>query len=260
MLGAARAAESAGLEEVWLWEDCFAASGIAPASAVLSATERLRVGIGLLPVPLRAVSLTAMEVGSLAAMFPGRFLPGLGHGVQHWMDQVGVRVESPVTLLREHVTAIRALLRGEEVTTDGRYVVLDRVQLRFPPEVVPPVLVGGRGPRTLAVAGALADGVILDDAAPRGQADPARVAEVLGIVADARAQAGRDGAPEVVVFLPTAEDVSAAQLADQIQALSVAGAHRVAAFAGGVDGPPASGDRVLAFVETLAEAADLAGG
>lgn len=137
--------------------------------------------------------------------------------------------------------------------------MLDRVQLRFPPDVVPPVLVGGRGPKTLAVAGALADGVILDDAAPRGQADPARVAEALGVVADARAQAGRDGAPEVVVFLPTAEDVSAAQLADQIHALSVAGARRVAAFAGGVDGPPASGDRVLAFVETLAEAADLVG-
>jgi alkanesulfonate monooxygenase SsuD/methylene tetrahydromethanopterin reductase-like flavin-dependent oxidoreductase (luciferase family) len=51
-----RAAEEAGLEELWLWEDCFAESGVAPAAAVLGWTQRLRVGIGLLPVPLRNVA------------------------------------------------------------------------------------------------------------------------------------------------------------------------------------------------------------
>lgn len=255
MLAAARAAEEAGLEEVWLWEDCFAASGIAPAAAILSATERLRVGIGLLPAPLRVPSLTAMEIGTLGAMFPGRFLPGMGHGVQDWMGQIGARVASPVTLLREQVRAVRALLHGAEVTTDGRYVELDRVRLRFPPDVVPPVLVGGRGPRTLAVAGELADGVILDDVAPRGVVDPARAAQAIEAVTAAWADAGREGRPEVVAFLPTAEDVTSGQVAEQIGLLAAAGVHRVAAFAGGVDEPPASGDRVTAFIHTLAEAA-----
>lgn len=255
MLDAARVAEAAGLEEIWLWEDCFAASGIAPAAAILAATDRLRVGIGLLPTPLRVPSLTTMEIATLAAMFPGRFLPGLGHGVQDWMAQVGARVASPVTLLREQLSAVRLLLRGEEVTTRGRYVVLDAVRLRFPPAVVPPVLVGGRGPRTLAVAGALGDGVILDDAAPGGVVAPARVAEAIGAVTAAWADAGRDGRPEVVAFLPTPDDVSAAPLAEQIGALAGAGVHRVAVFAGGVDGPPATGDRLTAFIQTLARAA-----
>lgn len=169
MLAAARAADEADLEEMWLWEDCFAASGIAPAAAILSATASMRVGIGLMPTLLRVPSLTAMEIATVAEMFPGRFLPGLGHGVQDWMAQIGARVASPLTLLREQLSAIGPLLQGEEVTTSGRYVTLDRVQLRFPPAVVPPLLVGGRGPKTLAVAGALADGVILDDAAPGGQ-------------------------------------------------------------------------------------------
>src|SRR5690606_30771186 len=62
MIEAARVAESAGIEELWLWEDCFAASGIAPAAAILGSTQRIRVGIGLLPAPLRAPSLTAMEI------------------------------------------------------------------------------------------------------------------------------------------------------------------------------------------------------
>jgi alkanesulfonate monooxygenase SsuD/methylene tetrahydromethanopterin reductase-like flavin-dependent oxidoreductase (luciferase family) len=50
------AAEDAGLGQLWLWEDCFWESGIASAAAVLAWTERLRVGIGLLPVPLRNVA------------------------------------------------------------------------------------------------------------------------------------------------------------------------------------------------------------
>src|SRR6266511_3943860 len=121
----ARTADDAGLEELWLWEDCFWGSGIASAAAALAWTQRLRLGVGLLPVPLRNVALTAMEVATLDRLFPDRVRVGVGHGVQDWMAQVGARVESPVTLLRQYLTALRALLRGEQVTVRGRYVNLD---------------------------------------------------------------------------------------------------------------------------------------
>jgi alkanesulfonate monooxygenase SsuD/methylene tetrahydromethanopterin reductase-like flavin-dependent oxidoreductase (luciferase family) len=158
---AAGAAEAAGLDELWLWEDCFAESGIAAAAAALAWTSRIRVCIGLLPVPLRNVALTAMEVATLARLFPGRVEVGVGHGVQSWMGQAGVRAESPLTLLREYLTALRALLAGERVTMSGRYVRLDGVKLEWPPEVMPRLLCGATGPKTMAVAGELADGTIL---------------------------------------------------------------------------------------------------
>src|SRR3984885_13698665 len=138
-LGAvAGAAEAAGLAELWVWEDCFSESGIATATAMLAATSRLTVSIGLLPVPLRNVALTAMEIATMARLFPGRLTVGVGHGVQDWMGQVGARAASPMTLLREYTGALYALLRGERVTTDGRYVHLDDVALDWPPAVVPP--------------------------------------------------------------------------------------------------------------------------
>ena len=257
VLEAAREAEGRGIEELWLWEDCFATSGLAPAAAILGGTQRLRVGIGLMPVPLRAAALTAMEIATLARMFPGRFRPGLGHGVREWMAQAGVAVDSPLTLLREHTEAIIALLRGQEVSRAGRYVQLDRVRLRHPPEVVPGVLVGGRGPRTLAVAGELADGVIVDDAAPKGSPSPARVREVIDQVVQARKAAGREGRPDVVAFLPTADGVTAEQLGVHLRTLGEAGATTVAALAGGVDGPPHAGDQLLCFVDVLAQASDV---
>ncbi|GAA1977476.1 LLM class flavin-dependent oxidoreductase [Isoptericola halotolerans] len=160
----AEAAEAAGLDDLWVWEDCFKQSGLASAAAALAWTDRIRVGLGLLPVPLRSTAVTAMEVATLARTFPGRFVPGVGHGVQEWMGQSGVRVSSPLTLLREHTEALRRLLAGDEVTTSGRYVSLDAVRLDWPPTEPVPLWLGGVGPRSLALVGELGDGLILANA------------------------------------------------------------------------------------------------
>jgi alkanesulfonate monooxygenase SsuD/methylene tetrahydromethanopterin reductase-like flavin-dependent oxidoreductase (luciferase family) len=154
-------ADAAGVDELWLWEDSFLNGGISAAAAALASTSRLAVGIGVMPVPFRNVALAAMEIATLRRMFGERAIIGVGHGVQEWMAQVGARPESPLTLLREYVTALRALLRGEEVTVSGRYVNLDRVQLAWPPDPVPRILAGAEGPKTKALVAEVADGMIL---------------------------------------------------------------------------------------------------
>ncbi|MCX4410474.1 LLM class flavin-dependent oxidoreductase [Streptomyces sp. NBC_01764] len=210
----ARAADEAGLEELWLWEDCFLEGGISAAAAALAWTERVRVGVGLLPVPLRNVAVTAMEAATLHRMFPGRAIVGVGHGVQDWMGQVGARAESPVTLLREHLDALRALLRGERVSTDGRYVKLDGVALDWPPTGAPEVLAGATGPRSLRLSGAAADGTVLTAAtAPEG------VRRARRLIDEGRESAGRTDHHRVVVYLHTATGPdAAARLRAEIEA------------------------------------------
>lgn len=247
----AKTAEDGGIDELWFWEDCFASSGLAPAAAVLGATTKLDVGIGLMPVPLRAPTLTAMEIATLARMFPGRFRPGLGHGVKGWMQQAGVAAGSPLTLLREHATAIAALLAGDTVSSAGRYVALDAVTLRWPPESIPGLLIGGRGPKTLALAGELTAGAILDDVAPGGEVNPERTRAAVRTVRAARSAAGRTGDPEIVVILPVPERTSTEQLRERLAALGSHGVTTVTAVAGFVDGPPAGDERVLQLAEQL---------
>ncbi len=159
--GVAQLADESGLDELWLWEDCFDEGGISAAAAALAWTQRLHVGIGVLPVPLRNPALSAMEIATLCRMFPGRVEIGLGHGVQDWMAQVGARVESPLTLLREYVTALKALLAGETLTTEGRYVQLRDVRLGWPPAVRLTLHVAAVGPKTMTLAGALGGGLVL---------------------------------------------------------------------------------------------------
>jgi alkanesulfonate monooxygenase SsuD/methylene tetrahydromethanopterin reductase-like flavin-dependent oxidoreductase (luciferase family) len=212
-LGAvAMAADAAGLDELWLWEDCFREAGISAAAAALAWTSRLSVGVGLLPVPLRSVALTAMEIATLTRLFPGRIEVAIGHGVQEWMAQVGARVDSPMTLLREHTAALRSLLAGERVTTHGRYVHLDDVALDWPPLQAPRLVIGAVGPRTIALSGELADGTLLT-----GGTTPETVRRVRAQLDETRAAAGVSGPHRITVYLvavtgPDAPDRLAAEL------------------------------------------------
>jgi alkanesulfonate monooxygenase SsuD/methylene tetrahydromethanopterin reductase-like flavin-dependent oxidoreductase (luciferase family) len=191
-----RHAEAVGLEQVWLWEDCFLEGGVASAATALADTERLVVGLGLLPVPLRNVAATAMEIATLDRMHGGRFRPAVGHGVQEWMGQVGARAASPMTLMREYLVALRSLLAGETVSMVGEHVRLDEVTLDWPPLAPTRVLMGAAGPRSLALAGEAADGVvIMEDTSP----DALRSA--VSSVVEGRDRAGRQDPFDVVVYL-----------------------------------------------------------
>jgi alkanesulfonate monooxygenase SsuD/methylene tetrahydromethanopterin reductase-like flavin-dependent oxidoreductase (luciferase family) len=200
----AMAAERAGVAELWLWEDCFLQGGIAQAAVALASSETLTVGLGVLPTPLRNVVATAMEIATLEAMFPGRLRVGIGHGVQDWMRQAGAAVASPLTLMREYVTALRDLLAGRSVTVDGRYVRLAAVRLDWPPQQRVPVLIGGKGPKTLAIAGELADGVILDS-----QYTLTTVRDALNHVASGRPDRGETPFSTVLFLACGADQVAA---------------------------------------------------
>ncbi|ADB34441.1 Coenzyme F420-dependent N5 N10-methylene tetrahydromethanopterin reductase-like protein [Kribbella flavida DSM 17836] len=161
----ARRLETGGADELWIIEDCFYTAGPSLSAAALSVSERLTVGLGILPAVARTAAVTAMEIATLCALGPGRFLPGIGHGVQAWMGQMGVRPKSPLTALEEVTVAVGRLLAGEAVTMDGRTVHLDDVKLDAPPADVPPILLGVQGPKSLALAGRVAGGVVLAEPA-----------------------------------------------------------------------------------------------
>jgi 5,10-methylenetetrahydromethanopterin reductase len=185
-----------GYDELWVVEDLPFAGGISQLTAVLAATDRVAVGHGIAPAPFRNAAALAMEWAALAEFFPGRVIGGIGHGVQSWMEQVGDRVSSPLTLLEETTSAVRRLLAGESVTVAGRYVQLDDVQLEFPPQQPPPVLAGVTGPKSLVLAGAVADGTILSEG--HGPAEIERARQLTG---QGATEAGRTPPHHLTVFV-----------------------------------------------------------
>jgi 5,10-methylenetetrahydromethanopterin reductase len=182
----ARRAEAAGFDELWLWDDCFLPGAFTSAAIALSATQRLKVGIGLLPATVYHPLFATMEITTLARAFPGRFFPGFGHGVGRWMAQIGAAPKSSMKALAETVTAVRALLGGELVTMQGEQVRLDRVQMQLIAENVPPLFIGAMRDKSLRLAGRLGDGTLLTS-----MSSPAYVRWALGHIRAGMAEAGR---------------------------------------------------------------------
>ncbi|SEM81460.1 LLM class flavin-dependent oxidoreductase [Nonomuraea pusilla] len=241
----ARALDATSVDDLWVVEDLGWTGAISSAATALAVTSRLRVGIGITPAPLRNPMLLAMELANLARVHPGRLAAGIGHGVRDWMRQVGAAPSSPLALLEETVTAVRALLRGETVTLHGKAVHLDGVRLVHPPAEPPTVLTGVVGPRSLALSGRVAQGTIV----PEGYGPPQlpAVIEQIGATGDHEvtvftylyvgadaAEATREAAEEQARFLGvppeevTMASGTAEEAAARVKGLWAAGAHTVA--------------------------------
>jgi alkanesulfonate monooxygenase SsuD/methylene tetrahydromethanopterin reductase-like flavin-dependent oxidoreductase (luciferase family) len=197
----ARRAEDAGFDELWVVEDCFYGSGIASATAALAGTDSITVGVGIMPAVVRNPVFAAMETATLARLFPGRSLPGFGHGVAGWMRQIGAFPKSQLKALEEVVVTVRRLLAGQNLSFDGTQVQLEGAELVHPPDQVPPISLGVRGPKSLALSGRVADGTILAE-----NTSPEYVSWAREQIATGQAEAGRDGPHRITVFAFTCMD------------------------------------------------------
>ncbi|MFF1360022.1 LLM class flavin-dependent oxidoreductase [Streptomyces sp. NPDC058297] len=193
----ARRAEKLGFDQIWVVEDLGWRGGVAQVASVLASTTGVTVGIGILPAGARNVCFAAMELATLAQLHPGRLLAGIGHGMPDWMRQAGSWPASPLTLIKEYATALRLLLRGEPGPAGGRYVRCDGVVLTEVPDVVPPVVLGVRGPKSQAAAGEVADGLLLAEPAA-----PAYIAASLKHLSPVTTS----GQPEMVTYDAAAVD------------------------------------------------------
>lgn len=190
-----RRAEAMGFDQVWVVEDCFYLGGIAQAGIALAATDRVTVGVGIVPAVARNPAFLAMDYATLASAFPGRFIGGIGHGFGGWMEQVGVKPGSWLKSIEEVTSAVQRILHGEEVTVHGNYANLDAVRLEDAPAIVPPVLLGVQSEKSLRLAGICADGLVLAEGA-----SPDYVRWARALMQEGREEAGRAGDGMVVVY------------------------------------------------------------
>lgn len=159
--------EELGFDEVWLAEDYFFYGGLTAVAGVLAATSHVRVGLGVMSCVARHPAAAAMEIASLDRAYPGRFLPGIGHGVPAWVRQMGLTPRSPMRALTEAVTGVRtALTSREPFTVEGEYFTFRDVVLFHPPATEVPLYLGVIGEKGCELAGRIADGNVLSVLAP----------------------------------------------------------------------------------------------
>jgi 5,10-methylenetetrahydromethanopterin reductase len=201
-------AENLGFDELWVVEDLGFRGGIAQAATALAVTSTITVGIGILPAAARNVAFTAMEIATLAQLHPQRLIAGIGHGMPEWMIAAGAWPTRPLSYLREYVAGLAALLRGVG-TEPGRHVSTSLSPFAEVASAVPPVVLGVRGPKSLAAAGEIADGAVLAE-----PASPQYIAASLELIRGSR---NDTAAPLVITYDLAAVDDDAARAHEAVR-------------------------------------------
>lgn len=173
-----RRAEQAGAEVLWVPE--LHRSATVVAAALASATHRAQIGTGIALAFTRSPLVTALEALDLDELSDGRFLLGLGSGVQRLNeDWHNARFGKPVGHLRETVRDIREFWRtcatGEAIDLPGEWEPMRIHGYRRPFSPLRtdiPVYLAAMGPAMTRLAGAVADGWISHElCSPRYLAD-----------------------------------------------------------------------------------------
>lgn len=185
-----RYAEERGFDAVWQAESRLVREATVPMAAYAAVTSRIKVGSGIVPIWTRNVGLLAATFSTLDELAPGRVMLGLGAWWEPLASKVGVDRRKPLRAMRETVEATRRLLAMERVTYHGEFVHLDDVEIdivhgdRSPKHV--PIYIGATGMQMMELAGAIADGVLLNY-----MVSPAYNAQALAALAKGAEKAGR---------------------------------------------------------------------
>ncbi|MGH7267197.1 MAG: LLM class flavin-dependent oxidoreductase [Candidatus Rokuibacteriota bacterium] len=209
----ARLAESAGYDSVWVPEG----SGRDAFSQLVAhalSTSRIGLATGIVTIYPRSAPILAMTVATVDQASGGRAILGLGIGHRELLEAGhGVPFDRPVGRMREYVTGIRAILGRD--ATPGRSFRLDFTPAR--PSL--PIWVAALGPQMCALAGEVADGVLLNWATPgsvqeaiaqvrRGAERGGRKPDSVDIACYIRVAVGEPEAVRHVLALETARYIS----------------------------------------------------
>jgi F420-dependent oxidoreductase-like protein len=162
----ARIVEKHGYESLWTTQLPTARDASLVLAAYASATQRVKLGTGVLPIYTRHPTAMVQMAATLDELSGGRFILGLGVSHRVTVDGMwGLRLESPVEAMREYLTIVRSSVREGACSFEGKYFTA-RWSYLGPRRDDLPIMISALNPRMLELAGELADGVVLYMCAP----------------------------------------------------------------------------------------------
>jgi F420-dependent oxidoreductase-like protein len=166
----ARQAADIGLAGVWSAQ-ALGWDSLTLLALVGSEVPGISIGSAVVPTPQRHPLLLAGQALSVQAAVGGRFTLGVGAGVGAMADGMfGLPRDRPALRMREYLTVLHPLLRGEAVDYHGETLTAVG-QVQVPGAKPPEVLLAALGSAMLKVAAEHADGVATWMTGPRTLSD-----------------------------------------------------------------------------------------
>jgi F420-dependent oxidoreductase-like protein len=195
-----------GFTSAWV-SHIFGLDALTALAVAGAAVPGIELGTAVVPTYPRHPAALAQQALTANAALDGRL--ALGIGLSHQMvieGMFGYSYDRPARHMREYLSVLMPLARGENVTFEGETVTA-RIGLSTPGAGDMPVLIAALAPRMLKLAGEVADGTVLWMTGPRTVAE-----HIAPAVTEAARAAGRP-APRIVCALPVCvtDDVEAAR-------------------------------------------------
>jgi 5,10-methylenetetrahydromethanopterin reductase len=188
-------AEAARFETLWAADERFFRDCWAQLAVASQHSTAIRLGTAVTDPYVRHPALTAVAISTIDELSGGRAILGLGMGGSGF-QQLGLKKDRPLTVLRESIELIRALLQGGDVDYRGRaFTFKGRLSVAPAPGV--PVMLATNGVQVMELAGEVADIVMV-----QGLASTKMVEVVLEHVDAGARKAGRPR-PKLIARLDT---------------------------------------------------------
>ena len=235
IIGKAKDAEAAGLDNVWL-ANIFSFDAISTLALIGRETKRIGLGTAVTPTYPRHPTAIAQQALTTQAAAPGRFT--LGIGLSHKLvieDMLGLSYERRAAHMREYLEVLMPLVRGETVNYQGDEYRVHGLALDIPGSTGLKVVLAALGPAMLKIAGTVADGTNTWMVGPKTM--EAHIVKRLTAAAD---DAGRPP-PQIVggypIALTTKPDQARAEIAKSLVIYGQLPSYRAMLDREGAEGP-----------------------
>ena len=175
-------AEGLGFDYAWTYDSHVLWQESMPTLALAAdRTERIKLGHMVTNPGTREPTVLASAYATLQDISDGRMVMAIGRGdsARRYIGQQPV----PVGRFEKALTMIKPFMNGETVHWNDKDIELAWVRKELPPIEM---YVAGYGPKALAVAGRVGDGVIIQ------LADPEIITWIMDVARKAAEEAGRD--------------------------------------------------------------------
>ncbi len=162
-------AEGAGYDSIWMHESLFQRDVVTCIAAMVGATNRIRIGSGIINTFTRHPVAAATTFATLSEFSGGRVVFGLGLGSFPTIPLIGhqifpVEKTRPLQRVKEYIEVVKAVWKGGKVDFDGEFFTVHNLTLGFQVKESIQIFIASLSPKTQAYAGGVADGVILSPA------------------------------------------------------------------------------------------------
>ncbi|MEM2439960.1 MAG: 5,10-methylenetetrahydromethanopterin reductase [Candidatus Bathyarchaeia archaeon] len=160
-------AEKIGFDYLWI-TDHFNNRNVYISLAIISAyTEKIKFGPGVTNPYLVHPVVTAQAIATLNEIAPRRVVCGIGVGDKTTLQMVNVEQTKPLATIRESVHIIREITSGKTLEFQGEIFKIQGGHLNFRVSNPIPIFIGAQGPKMLALAAEIGDGVLINASHPK---------------------------------------------------------------------------------------------